>query len=244
MKKNIDGEKIAFTIVILVVIVVVSLLIFVVFKSNFSLNNNTSDNNIVNNSIDKIAKPKEKVEPTKDDIDKMNVTPKEQKVPPKEETPPSVTTPIEEQISTYKTTIYDKEKGRIKNIGLAISKLNNTIVKKGQEFSFNKTIGAMGKEQGYEKALGFDTKGKKIQIYGGGMCQLSSTLYNTLLIAQLEVTERHPHSRRVYYVPKNKDATIFYPSLDLKFKNNSDGDIKIVGNNTDSDVTITLFKIK
>ncbi len=102
----------------------------------------------------------------------------------------------------------------------------------------------MNEAQGFKKAVGFDSKGKKIKISGGGLCQISSTLYNAVLDANLEVTERHAHSRRVYYVPKDKDATILYGTLDLKFKNNSDSDIKIEATNDSTNVTITLKKMK
>lgn len=236
MKKNIDGEKIALIIVVLIIIIALFFIIFAVFKSDFNFYSNENNNieNTTNNNTTASDDKKTNTNPTPDDVDDMNVDPTTVPTP----------APVEEQIASFKTTIYDKEKGRIHNIGLAISKLNNTIIEKGQEFSFNNTIGAMGEKEGYEKALGFDTNGKKIQIFGGGMCQLSSTLYNAALISNLQITERHPHSRRVYYVPKDKDATIYYPDLDLKFINNTDGKIKIIATNTDSDVTIVLMKIK
>ncbi len=102
----------------------------------------------------------------------------------------------------------------------------------------------MGQEQGYKEAVGFDANGNKIKVFGGGMCQISSTLYNAALMANLEITERHPHSRRVYYVPKDKDATIYYGSLDLKFKNNTENDIKIIATNDNVNVTIKLMKLE
>ena len=108
------------------------------------------------------------------------------------------------------------------------------FVKKDEEFSFNNTIGPMDEAHGYKEAVGFDTNGKKIKVSGGGMCQISSTLYNSVLIAGLQVTERHPHSRRVYYVPKDKDATILYGSLDLKFVNNSGSKVRIDASATKS----------
>ena len=74
------------------------------------------------------------------------------------------------------------------------------------------------------------------------MCQISSTLYNVALLANLEITERHAHSRRVNYVPADKDATIYYGSLDLKFINNTDSDIKITAENDNYSVTIKMFK--
>ncbi len=129
--------------------------------------------------------------------------------------------PIETEIATFTSTLYDKDENRVYNIGLAISALNGKVVKANEEFSFNNTIGPMDSSHGYKEAVGFDTNGNKIKVAGGGMCQISSTLYNSVLIAGLQVTERHPHSRRVYYVPKDKDATIYYGSLDFKFINNS-----------------------
>lgn len=153
------------------------------------------------------------------------------------------TSQVEEEIASYTTTIYDKDENRVHNITLANSKLNNFIIKAGEEFSFNNTIGPMGGDMGYKKALGFDSNGNKIEIYGGGLCQISSTLYNTALIAGFEITERHPHSTRVAYVPKDKDATIVYGSLDLKFINNSGADVKIYSTNDNANVTIRLVKL-
>ncbi len=151
-------------------------------------------------------------------------------------------TPKETEIAKYSTTIYDKEEARIHNIKLAVSKLNNATIEPGEEFSFNDTVGGMGANQGYKKATGFNGNGKKVKIYGGGMCQISSTLYNAALIAKLEITERHPHSRRVYYVPKDKDATVSYGGADLKFKNNSNGTIKISATTDGHEVTVKLIK--
>lgn len=75
-----------------------------------------------------------------------------------------------------------------------------------------------------------------------GSCQVSSTLYNALLdIDNIEILEKHEHSKQVYYVEKNKDAAIDFPSkLDFRFKNNTGYDIKIYANNTDEDVTVKI----
>ena len=160
-----------------------------------------------------------------------------------EETSPKLKTEFME-IATYTTNIYDKDDNRIHNIKLACSSLNGHVVASGEEFSFNNTMGNMGKEDGYKKALGFDSEGNKIKVYGGGICQISSTLYNALLIAKLEVTERHAHSRRVYYVPKDKDATVFSGGPDLKFINNTDNDITIYASTDGYTVTISLKQKK
>ena len=74
--------------------------------------------------------------------------------------------------------------------------------------------------------------------------KISSTLYNAVLIANLEVTERHAHSKRVYYVPKNKDATIFYGGPDFRFKNTLESDIIINVKADGNNVTVSLIEVK
>lgn len=243
MKKIIDGEKIFTIFALLIIISVIVFVMYSVFSSNKYFYNNVSENTQENN----INSPKTQEENVTTNEENMNVsdnkknelnTPNEQTTTTQE---PS--TPVETEIASYTTSIYDKDENRVFNISKAIQTLNDTLIPANSEFSFNKTIGPMSQEAGYKKALGFDTKGNKIQIAGGGMCQISSTLYNAALIANLEITERHPHSRRVYYVPKDKDATIFYDSLDLKFKNNTSSNIKIIATNDNTNVTIKLVKI-
>ena len=252
MKKNFDGEKVALILVVMIILAVVIFIVYQVFSSNKNLlnnnsedvpniseNNTTSDNtnnNSNNNNNNNNNNENSNENQNNNNNDTMNVDPS--KID-NSNTP----APVEEQIATFSTSIYDKDQNRVDNITLANSKLNGTIVKKGEEFSFNNTIGPMNEAQGFKKALGFDTNGNKIQISGGGLCQISSTLYNAALLANLQVTERHPHSRRVYYVPKDKDATIVYGTLDFKFINNTDKDIKIEATNDNTTVTITLKKI-
>ena len=150
----------------------------------------------------------------------------------------------ETEIASFTSTLYDNSENRIFNINKACGILNGTVVKKGEEFSFNNTIGPMGVENGYKLATGFDSNGKNIKVPAGGMCQVSSTLYNVCLLSGLQVTERHPHSKRVYYVPKDKDATVYYPTLDLKFINNTENDIKITAQTDNYNVTIKMYKIE
>lgn len=149
-----------------------------------------------------------------------------------------------ETISTYTTQIYDKDENRIYNIKLACQRLDGHIVNADEEFSFNNTMGNMGKSDGYKKSIGFDSNGKKIKMYGGGICQISSTLYNAVLASNLEVTERHAHSRRVYYVPKDKDATVYSDGPDFKFKNTSSSNVMICASTDGYTVTVTLKKEK
>ena len=236
------NEKIVAVIMYIIIALVVIGIIYLVFTSNINLlNNESNDDNIQNQYLKNEENDQNKVSENENE---NNINISEEKINEIENEKNKVTTPPkEEQIATYTTTLYDKEKTRIENINLAISKLNGVIIENGAEFSFNNTIGPMDESNGFKKATGFDSKGRKIKISGGGLCQISSTLYNSALIAGFEITERHPHSRRVYYVPKDKDATIFYGSLDLKFINNSGSKVRIDASATESTVTINLIKI-
>lgn len=246
MDSNKNDNIVAVIMYIIIALAIIGI-IYLVFTSNINLlNNESNDNNIQNqytkneeNNTNKVSEENNNENNTENDI---NIS--KEKLNEIENEKNRLNTPQkEEQIATYTTTLYDKEQTRIENINLAISKLNGVVIENGTEFSFNNTIGPMDGSNGFKKATGFDSKGRKIKISGGGICQISSTLYNSALIAGFEITERHPHSRRVYYVPKDKDATIFYGSLDLKFINNSGSKVRIDASATESTVTITLIKI-
>lgn len=144
--------------------------------------------------------------------------------------------PVQTKISgTFSTKITDKTPDRLNNIKLGVEKLNGTTIKSGEEFSFNSQIGPRTAETGFKKAIIFDGHGNKIDGYGGGVCQISSTLYNAALNAGLEITERHEHSRDVPYIEEGKDASVSYDAEDLKIKNNSNKELKISAN-TDNDI--------
>lgn len=244
MKKGITGEKIIVITLSLIILITIFFSIYTIFTNNNYLKSNESTIDLnkngenqtpssINNNISNTTNNADTNKITDEEIDKLNID-------------ENINTEVKkepEQIATYTTTIYDTDNNRVDNITLANSKLNGHIVKVGEEFSFNNVIGPMDESQGFKKALGFDGEGNKIEISGGGICQISSTLYNAVLIAGLEVTERHPHSHRVYYVPQDKDATIFYGTYDFKFKNNTDRDIKIETTNDNANVTINLIKI-
>ena len=112
---------------------------------------------------------------------------------------------VEEPLADFTTTIYDADDERQTNMTLACNTLSGTVVKKGETFSFNETLGRAKPEDGYEKAEVFESDGDIIHEYGGGKCQISSTLYNAVLaVPNLTVIERHPHSRKVLYVEERK----------------------------------------
>lgn len=146
-------------------------------------------------------------------------------------------------IGTYSTKLTDKTEGRVHNIKLAISKLDGTKVGPGETFSFNETIGPREENDGYKEAIIFDGHGNKTQGFGGGVCQVTSTLYNAARGAGLEIEERHQHSREVPYVNEGDDATVsYYDNEDLKFKNTKEYTITIKAEATEDKVTVSIEK--
>ena len=151
----------------------------------------------------------------------------------------------EEQISTFSTKIYDTDPARQNNIRITCSRLNGLIVQNGETFSFTGTLGPSNQNNGYQKADIFDNKGRKQKQYGGGNCQISSTLYNAVLaVPTLVVTERHAHSNYVPYIQRGKDAAVAYGSYDLKFRNDTGNAVKILTATDGANVTATLVSIK
>lgn len=152
--------------------------------------------------------------------------------------------PEEIEISSFSTPLKSKSAGRLNNIQITCSAINEYVVNSGEEFSFCSIVGKSTPEKGYQKADVIIDK-EIVQAYGGGNCQVSSTLYNAVLnVSDLTVTERHPHGRKVNYVDKDKDAAISYGSLDFKFKNDTDFKIKIYANADEENVNIRITKIE
>ena len=145
---------------------------------------------------------------------------------------PAVT--LEELKKTYFADVlasYDSphtpNAARTKNLELACKAIDGTILNPGDEFSFNKIVGERTKEKGYQAAIVYTDGGKSEAQEGGGICQVASTIYTCTLLADLEVTERSPHMYLVTYVEPGMDATIYWPSLDYKFKNSTDMPLRV-----------------
>ena len=148
-----------------------------------------------------------------------------------------------DRLSTF-TTIYDiNNENRNNNLVLAAEKLNGTIVNPNEEFSYNKTIGERTISAGFKEANAY-ANGDVVLDVGGGICQLSSTLYNAVLLSNLEVTERHNHYFKTSYVEEGRDATVSWGTVDFKFKNNRKYPLKIEATAENGVVTVTLHGIK
>ncbi len=151
---------------------------------------------------------------------------------------------IEENISEFSTKIYSTDSARQTNLEITSSKLNGTIVEPTQTFSFTNTVGKATPEEGYKEADIYDENGNKVKGYGGGNCQISSTLYNAVLaLPSLQVTERHSHPKKVPYVKKGKDASVAHGSVDFKFINNYDYSIKIYCSVDKKNVYVRIVKL-
>lgn len=133
---------------------------------------------------------------------------------------------ISSRLSSFTTWFNTTNVNRSKNIRLAVKELELILLSPGEIFSFNEIVGPRTKERGYDEA-------DIIQNYsvvpgiGGGICQVSTTLYNAVLLADLEVIERYPHSMIINYVQPGLDATVVYGSRDFRFKNNTEGHLLI-----------------
>jgi len=129
---------------------------------------------------------------------------------------------------------------RVQNIETGTARINGSIVMPGKEFSANDAMEPYTEENGYGEAGSYEN-GKVVDSMGGGICQVSSTLYNAVLYAELTVTERYEHSLLVTYVKPGKDAAIADTSKDLKFVNNTDTPILIEGYVNGGEVYFNIY---
>ncbi|MDR3602833.1 MAG: cell wall-binding repeat-containing protein [Desulfosporosinus sp.] len=129
-------------------------------------------------------------------------------------------------ISQFSTTFDSTMGNRTENILLAAKALDGKLLAPGEKFSFNESVGERTAEAGYKEAL-IIVGNTYTPGLGGGICQVSSTLYNAVILAHLEILERHPHSLPVDYVPSGQDATVSFPILDFRFRNNTDANLLI-----------------
>ena len=126
---------------------------------------------------------------------------------------------VEVVLSSYTTKFKPYMTDRTHNLRLASQALNQSAIKPGEVFSLNGRIGERLEERGYRAAPIF-LEGQVRPSTGGGVCQVASTTYNAALLANLDIVERHHHSRPVDYVPTGRDATVYWGQYDLKVKNN------------------------
>lgn len=133
---------------------------------------------------------------------------------------------IKDLLGGFNTNYSSSSKNRCDNIAIAASKIDGTVLYPGEEFSVYESIGPLDAANGYELAGAYEN-GQTVESYGGGVCQVSTTMYNAVILAELEVTQRSNHSMIVTYVKPSMDAAIAGDYKDLRFINNYETPIYI-----------------
>ena len=146
-------------------------------------------------------------------------------------------------LSSFSTKYDETNVPRSTNLKLAMAKLDGVVVMPGEVCSYNETLGKRTVAAGYKYANGF-AGGKVVPMLAGGICQISSTLYDAVLYANLEIVERYNHMFQAEYVEPGKDATVVYGSLDFKFKNTRQYPIMIKTTCSGGVADIKIFGIK
>lgn len=146
-------------------------------------------------------------------------------------------------LGTFSTTYNTSNQNRITNLELASKKIDGTIILPGETFSYNKVVGERTIAKGYKEAAVY-AGGKVVDGIGGGICQLSSTLYNAALYANLEITSRSNHRFLTSYVTAGRDATVSWGTIDFCFKNTRSYPIKITSEVKNGVVTTSIYGIK
>lgn len=148
-----------------------------------------------------------------------------------------------DQLATYSTTYAASNYNRSTNISLAAKAVNGCVLMPGETFSYNDTLGQRTTAKGYKEA-GAYVNGQVTTDVGGGICQVSSTLYNAVLLCNLEIVDRKNHTFESSYVPVGQDATVSWKSPDFKFKNNREYPIKISATAGGGRVTFIIYGVK
>ncbi len=142
--------------------------------------------------------------------------------------------------SEFSTSIATSTSGRKYNVRKALNAIDGTHLVKSEKFSFNDCVGRRTEDRGYKNAK-IILDGEFVEGVGGGVCQVSSTLYNAVLLAGLNVVKSQKHSQRVGYVKAGFDAMVNYGTSDLVFENNTGGDVYILCAYTNSQITISVY---
>ncbi|KAF1086595.1 Vancomycin B-type resistance protein VanW [Sporotomaculum syntrophicum] len=147
---------------------------------------------------------------------------------------------INGRIAQYTTRFDAGQEGRTYNIKVAAAALDGLLLAPGDDFSFNQVVGPRSSEAGY-KSANVIVNNEFVQGLGGGVCQVSSTLYNAVLLANLQILERSNHTLPVSYVPIGQDATVSYGAIDFRFANNQENYIYITSLVEGNTITFKIY---
>ena len=148
-----------------------------------------------------------------------------------------------DRIAIFTTRYNASDTNRTINLKLACDKLNGKVIMPDETFSYNKTLGERTIAAGYKNAKVYEN-GQVVDGLGGGICQISSTLYNAVLMANMEVVERRNHQFVTSYLPAGRDATVVYGLTDFKFKNTRKYPVKLSANIQGGIATIAIYGMK
>ncbi len=146
-------------------------------------------------------------------------------------------------LATFSTNYNAGDTNRTTNLKLSAGKINGTVLLPGDEFSYNKVVGERTIEAGYKMAATF-SGGKVVDGLGGGICQISSTLYDAVVMANLDVTVRRNHQFVTSYLPGGKDATVVWGSQDFKFVNSRKYPVRITATVSGGVATVQVWGVK
>ena len=147
---------------------------------------------------------------------------------------------VKDVLGTFHTDYSSSSAGRAKNVANGCSKIDGTLLYPGEQLSVAEALNPMTAENGYELAGSYEN-GTTVQTYGGGICQVSTTLYNAVILSELQIDERYNHSMIVNYVEPSMDAAIAGTSKDFKFSNNTDAPIYIEGHTEGGQIYFTVY---
>lgn len=147
---------------------------------------------------------------------------------------------IKERISTFTTDYAATNKPRVNNIHTLADALDGTLIPPGGTFSFNQTVGERTAAKGYQEANAI-VNGKLVPQLGGGICQVNTTLFNSVFFSGLPVVERKNHSQYISHYPTGRDATVSWGGPDFKFKNDTENWVLVATGYSNSTVTISLY---
>ncbi len=146
-------------------------------------------------------------------------------------------------LSTYSTKYSTRDRDRTTNLQLAANKINGTVLMPGEIFSYNQVVGERTIAAGYKEAPIY-VSGEVVDGLGGGICQITSTLYNAVLYANLGIVSRSNHQFVPSYVTASRDATVVYGAIDFKFKNTRDYPIKITCSVSNGIATFNIYGLR
>jgi hypothetical protein len=150
-----------------------------------------------------------------------------------------VAPPAETEYAAFSTNLAGRTASQRHNVALCVARLDGAIVAPDEIFSFNSVVGSWSRDQGYKKAP-VSYNGQLVDSWGGGVCQVSTTLYNAALLAGMTIVERHPHRFAPSYIAPGRDAAVAFSNIDLRLLNPYPHPLRVVASIDGDRLTMRL----